>query len=74
MADEIVVRGSELAAVAAFLDRGAGRLAALVVEGEAGIGKSTVWEAGVERRRIARMARPDLAPGARRSRGSRSAG
>ena len=48
MADEIVVRGSELAAVAAFLDRGAGGLAALVVEGEAGIGKSTVWEAGVE--------------------------
>ena len=48
MADEIVVRGSELGAVAAFLDRGAGGLAALVVEGEAGIGKSTVWEAGVE--------------------------
>ena len=48
MADEIVVRGSELGAVAAFLDRGAGRLAALVVEGEAGIGKSTVWEAALE--------------------------
>ena len=47
MADEIVVRGSELGAVAAFLDRAAGRLEALVVEGEAGIGKSTVWEAGV---------------------------
>ena len=48
MADEIVVRGSELAAVAAVLDRGASGLAALVVEGEAGIGKSTVWEAAVE--------------------------
>ena len=48
MADEIVGRGTELAAVAAFLDRAAGGLAALVVEGEAGIGKSTVWEAAVE--------------------------
>ena len=48
MADEIVVRGNELAAVSTFLDRGAGGLAALVVEGEAGMGKSTVWEAGVD--------------------------
>ena len=73
MADEIVVRGSELGAVAAFLDRGAGGLAALVVEGEAGIGKSTVWEAGVEaaasRGWLVRTSRP-----ARSERGSRLAG
>ena len=62
MADEIVVRGNELAAVTTFLDRGAGGLAALVVEGEAGIGKSTVWEAGVEAARsrgwLIRTSRP----------------
>ena len=67
MADEIVVRGSELAAVEAFLDRGAGGLAALVFEGEAGIGKSTVWEAGRRGRRISRVARPDVAAGAVRA-------
>ena len=65
MADEIVVRGSELAAVTTFLDRGAGGLAALVVEGEAGIGKSTVWEA-------ARRGRCDLAGGSSGRRGRRA--
>ena len=40
--------GSELASLATFLDRGAGGLAAVVVEGEAGIGKSTVWQAATD--------------------------
>ena len=48
MADGIVGRGAELAAVEGVLDRSAGMLAALVLEGEAGIGKSTIWEAAVE--------------------------
>jgi hypothetical protein len=34
--------------VSAFLDRTAAGPAALVLEGEAGIGKSTLWLAGVE--------------------------
>ncbi|HEY7132445.1 MAG TPA: ATP-binding protein, partial [Candidatus Limnocylindrales bacterium] len=48
MADEIVGRGAELAAVEPFLDRAATDLAVLVLEGEAGIGKSTVWSAAAE--------------------------
>ena len=48
MAAEVVGRGVELAAVEPFLARAAGGLAALVFEGEAGIGKSTIWEAAVE--------------------------
>jgi DNA-binding CsgD family transcriptional regulator len=43
---EIVGRDEELAAIDAFLDT-AERGSALVLEGEAGIGKTTVWEAGV---------------------------
>ena len=62
MADEIVGRGSELAAVAPFLERGGYGLAALVLEGEAGIGKSTVWEAAARGRRsrgwLVRVSRP----------------
>ena len=45
MADEVVGRGAELAAVEPFLDRAAESLAGLVFDGDAGIGKSTVWEA-----------------------------
>ena len=42
-------RDDELRAVHAFLDRPAGAgMAGLVLEGEAGIGKSTIWLAGVE--------------------------
>ncbi|MEO5704590.1 MAG: LuxR C-terminal-related transcriptional regulator [Candidatus Limnocylindrales bacterium] len=47
MADEIVAREDELVAVEAFLDRPADGPRALVLEGEAGIGKSTLWLAGV---------------------------
>ena len=46
---EIVGRDEELGALDGFLGREAApRLAALVLEGEAGIGKSTLWLAGVE--------------------------
>ena len=43
--EAVVGRERELRAVQAFLDRGVG---VLVLEGEAGIGKTTVWLAGVE--------------------------
>jgi DNA-binding CsgD family transcriptional regulator len=45
---EIVSRDEELDVVRAFVARDDGRLAALVLEGAAGIGKSTLWLAGVE--------------------------
>ncbi len=48
MAVEIVGREKELGVLSAFLDRAAAGPAALVLEGEAGIGKSTLWLAGVE--------------------------
>jgi DNA-binding CsgD family transcriptional regulator len=49
MAVEIVGRDEELGALDGFLGRRAAPgLAALVLEGEAGIGKSTLWLAGVE--------------------------
>lgn len=51
MALEIVGRDEELTALRAFLDRTARGPAALVLEGEAGIGKSTLWLAGVEHAR-----------------------
>ena len=47
MTDEIVGRDAELAVVEAFLDRPVEGLRALVLEGGAGIGKSTIWQAGV---------------------------
>ena len=46
---DVLGRDDELRSVHAFLDRpAAGGMAALVLEGEAGIGKSTLWLAGVE--------------------------
>jgi len=45
---EIVGRHEELVSLNAFLDRAAGGVSALVLEGDAGIGKSTLWLAGVE--------------------------
>jgi DNA-binding CsgD family transcriptional regulator len=49
MVSEIIGREDELAAVYGFIDLAEGGPAALVLEGEAGIGKSTLWLAGVER-------------------------
>ena len=48
MTPEIVGREDELASIRAFLDRTEGGPAALVLEGEPGIGKSTLWLAGVQ--------------------------
>ena len=47
MPDEIVGRGAELAAVGRFVERAAGGLAALILEGEPGIGKTTIWQAAL---------------------------
>ena len=48
---KIVGREEELAHVCAFLDEPRDALAALLLAGEAGIGKSTIWLAGVEHAR-----------------------
>jgi DNA-binding CsgD family transcriptional regulator len=48
---EIVGREEELGSLYAFIGEAGGRLAALVLEGEAGIGKSTLWLAGLEHAR-----------------------
>ena len=53
MPDEAIGRGAELAAVDRFLGRAASGMAALVLEGDAGIGKTTLWEAAVDRAREA---------------------
>ena len=45
---QIVGRDAELDAVRAFLDRVPDGLAAMFVEGEPGIGKTTIWQAAVE--------------------------
>ncbi|MFL6066934.1 MAG: ATP-binding protein [Gaiellaceae bacterium] len=51
MTSEIVGREEELVSVHAFIGAAEGGAAAFVLEGEAGIGKSTLWLAGVERAR-----------------------
>ena len=53
VADEVIGRGVELAAIERFIDRGRDGLAALVLEGDAGIGKTTLWEQAVARALVA---------------------
>ncbi len=48
MVFEIVGRDAELAFLKTFIGEMEGGAAALVLEGEAGVGKSTLWGAGVE--------------------------
>lgn len=48
VAVEIVARDDELAGLDAFFDAAGEESVAFVLEGEAGIGKSTLWRAGVE--------------------------
>jgi predicted ATPase len=48
MAIKIVGREDELSSLQAFVDDARHEPASLVLEGEAGIGKSTLWEAGAE--------------------------
>ena len=55
MAVDIVGREVELASIHAFLERPAEGQVALGLEGEAGIGKSTLWLAGVEAARERRL-------------------
>ena len=45
MADEVVGRDVELAAVERFVARARAGIAALILEGEPGIGKTTIWQA-----------------------------
>jgi DNA-binding CsgD family transcriptional regulator len=45
---EVVGRELELATIAAFVDGSASGVRALVLEGEAGVGKTTLWLAGVD--------------------------
>src|SRR5512133_3532809 len=51
MPNEIVGRDEEVASVRAFVEGAAERPAALVLEGEPGVGKSTLWHTGVEHAR-----------------------
>jgi DNA-binding CsgD family transcriptional regulator len=53
MVFEIVGREEELASLHAFVGEAQGGRAALVLEGDVGIGKSTLWLAGVEHARAA---------------------
>ena len=48
MAGQVIGRDDELGAIEAFLDPARERPAALVLSGEAGIGKTILWEAGLE--------------------------
>src|SRR5712691_3641425 len=51
MAAEIVGREQEVAKVDAFIDAAGRAPRGLILEGEAGIGKSTLWNEGVEHAR-----------------------
>jgi DNA-binding CsgD family transcriptional regulator len=51
LSEQLVGRRQELAAIDAFLAADTDGAAALVLEGEAGIGKTSVWRDGVERAR-----------------------
>ena len=55
MNPEIVGREEELGSVRAFIEQDEGDPVALVLEGEPGIGKSTLWLAGVEQARARRL-------------------
>ena len=48
-ADAVIGRDAELGAVTKFLDSAAAGSVALVIRGEPGIGKSTIWHAAVDR-------------------------
>ena len=55
MVSEIIGREEELALLHSFIDERDEEPAALVLEGEAGIGKSTLWVAGVDYARVERL-------------------
>ena len=51
IAPDVIGRAAELEAVERFLEDGRSGLASLIVDGEAGIGKTSIWRAAVERAR-----------------------
>ena len=53
MAAELIGRDGELSSLTAFLEAIESGSSAFVVEGEAGIGKTTVWQAGVQAAELA---------------------
>jgi DNA-binding NarL/FixJ family response regulator len=59
----VVGRASELAAIGAFLDSAADGPCALVIAGEPGIGKTTLWREGVREGRARSLAVLTCAPG-----------
>jgi Cdc6-like AAA superfamily ATPase len=52
VAVELIGRDDELASIAGFLDSVEAGPAALVLSGEPGIGKTVLWELGVEQARV----------------------
>src|SRR5687767_6952641 len=63
-AEAVVGRENELRVVDAFLERASGGSAALIVEGEAGIGKTTLWKYGVDAARARGISVLACRPGA----------
>src|SRR5688500_5141088 len=59
---DVVGREQELAAIDAFIDAPPGGPAALLLEGEAGIGKTTLWLAAVQAARVRGQQVLDAAP------------
>jgi DNA-binding NarL/FixJ family response regulator len=53
VSDEVVGRGNEIAIVERFVEGARERLTSLVIEGDAGIGKTTMWRAGIASARAA---------------------
>jgi DNA-binding CsgD family transcriptional regulator len=58
----IVGRDEELAAIGAFFDAGASLPAVLLLEGQAGIGKTTLWRYGIEQARARQLSVLAAAP------------
>jgi predicted ATPase len=48
---DVIGRAAELAAVDRFLEVAAGGLASLLIDGDAGIGKTAIWRASLDRAR-----------------------
>jgi hypothetical protein len=64
----IVGRDDELASLRAFVDDARDPPAAVVLESDAGIGRSTLWLAGVEHGRAQGQTRRRPGPGSRAAR------
>ena len=60
MADDVIGRSGELLALAAFVEAVPNTGQALLLEGEAGIGKTALWEEGLRLADERRLARPQI--------------